>query len=164
MVKKAQQNIALVLLGLVAIIALIGLVMLMKKTPSGAYYNPYYDKPYILESGPLSWENVFGFAPNLEAAESWCPYHTIEEGGFLDVLQLWGKGNYRCFAVPPESVPESYWNYYFHRPIACFREGTLIVSPEIQEKLPLTCNPPAGAYNPFPNQGIAPPYQGPSWS
>lgn len=157
--KKGQTNIALVLLGIVAIIALIGLILLAKKTPTGAVYGGQ-----ILGNGPLNWANVFGFTPNLESAESWCPYHTIDEGGFLDVLQLWGDSNYRCFAVPPESVPAIYLEYFQRRPIACFREGTLTVSPEIQSKLPILCNPPLGAYNAFPHQGIAYPYQGPTWS
>ena len=157
--KRGQTNIALVLLGIVAIVALIGLILLMKKTPTGAVYGGQ-----ILWSGPLNWNNVLGFTPNLESAESWCPYHTIEEGGFLDAVQLQGKGNYRCYAVPPESVPAEYWNYFKHRPIACFAEGTLTVSPEIQAQLPLICNPPPGAYNPFPHQGTPPEYISPVWT
>jgi len=157
--RKAQTNVALIILSIVAIVALIGLILLMKKTPTGAVYGGQ-----ILWSGPLNWNNVFGFAPNMEAAESWCMYNTIADGGFLDAVQLYGKGNYRCYAVPPESVPAIYWNYYQHRPIACFTEGTLTVTPEVQAKLPLICNPPPGAYNPFPRQGIEYPYQGVSWN
>jgi hypothetical protein len=146
-VKKGQTSIALVILGIIAIIALIGLILLVKKTPSGALYGGD-----ILISGPLNWANVLGFAPNFEAAESWCPYHKITDGGFLDAVQLEGDGNYRCFAIPPESVPEMYQSYAYRRPIACFAEGTLVIPPHIQAQLPLICNPPEGIYNPFPYQ------------
>ncbi len=145
--KKGQISIALVLLAIVAIIALIGMILLVKKTPSGALYGGQ-----ILQAGPFNWDNVFGFAPNLEAAESWCPYHTIQDGGFLDVVQMEGGGQYNCFAVPPESVPELYQSYTYQRPIACFTEGTLTVPPYIQSQLPIICSPPEGIYNPFPWQ------------
>ncbi len=156
--KRGQTNIALILLGIVAIVALIGLILLVKKTPTGSVYGGQ-----ILWSGPLNWNKVFGWMPNFES-ESWCMYHTIEEGGFNDVLQLVGDSNYRCYAVPPESVPGMYTEYYLRRPIACFAEGTLEVSDEVKSKLPLECNPPLSLYNPFPHQGISYPYQGPSWT
>ncbi|GEM_PF-3302870 len=148
--KRGQLKVALILLGVIAIIALIGLIFLIKKTPSGAYYGPYYDKPYVLQTGPLNWGNVFAFAPNLESAESWCPYHTIAEGGFLDVLQWTNSKQFRCFAVPPESVPGVYMDYFKRRPIACFLESDRIAPAGVQ--LPILCNPPEAAYNPFPYQ------------
>jgi hypothetical protein len=156
--KRGQTNIALVLLGIVAIVALIGLILLVKKTPTGAVYGGQ-----VLWSGPLKWENVFGWMPNFES-ESWCKYNKIADGGFLDVLQQQGEGNYRCYAVPPESVPHLYRTYNERYPIACFAEGTLVVSPEIKSKLPLECKPPQWAYDPFPYQGQESPYWGPTWN
>lgn len=165
--RKGQQSIALVLLGIVAIIAVIGLILLVKKTPSGSYYNPSYDKPYVLESGPLNWENLFAIAATLEDAEMWCPYHKIEEGGFLDVLQRVGSKQFRCYVVPPDVVPEEYRPYYqqiygvkpYIAPVACFL-GSGRTRPE-GYTYPLYCNSgiygePEAAY-PYPPLTIGSP-------
>lgn len=125
---KRQLSVALVLLGVVAIIAVIGLILLIKKTPSGSYYNPSYDKPYVLVSGPLNWDTLFAFAATFEDAEGWCPNHSIAEGGFLDVLQRAGNKQFRCYVVPPKEVPPEYRPYYQDiyatkpniAPVACF--------------------------------------------
>ena len=142
---KGQLSISLVLLGIVAIIAVIGLVLLMK-TPSGAYYNPSYDKPYVLVSGPLNWDSLFAFAATFEDAEGWCPNHRIDEGGFLDILQRVGKKQFRCYVVPPDQVPPEYRPYYqqiygvkpYIAPVACFL-GSGAVRPEGYQ-YPLWCN------------------------
>ncbi|HLF54709.1 MAG TPA: hypothetical protein VI612_03240 [Candidatus Nanoarchaeia archaeon] len=148
--KKGQQSIALVLLGVVAIIAIIGLILLMKKTPSG--YQVYnYDKPYILESGPLNWENLFAFAASFEDAEGWCPNHRISEGGFLDILQRTGNKQYRCYVVPPDKVPPQYRPFYQEvysikpriAPVACFL-GSGMTRPE-GYSYPLWCD--SGIYS-----------------
>jgi hypothetical protein len=164
--KRGNQSIALVLLGMVALIALVGMLLMLKKTPSGNYYDPYYDKPYVMVNGPLNWDNLLGFAPSLETAESWCPQHTISEGGFLDVLQMTGKGQFRCYVPSPEAIPPEFRPYYKSAleyspyyseeikqykpniaPVACFL-GSQLVPPE-GVALPLICAPPQWAY--FPN-------------
>ncbi len=156
--KRGQQSIALVLLAIVAIIALIGMILLIKKTPTGAVYGGQ-----VLWSGPLSWENVFGWMPNFES-EPWCTRNSWKDGGFQGILQVDRDGLYRCYAVPPESVPDIYKQYNERYPIACFAEGNFIPPEEVKQYIPIICDPPRAAYDPFPYQGTESPYQGPTWS
>lgn len=152
--KKGQTNIALVLLGIVAIVALIGLILLVKKTPTGAVYGGQ-----ILWSGPLRWENIFGWMPNWES-KGWCMYTGYTNGGFNGVLQREGEGFYRCYAVPPESVPDIYKSYNERYPIACFAEGDFNPPEEVRQHIPIVCDPPRSAFDPFPYQGTESPYYG----
>ncbi len=154
---KAQVKLGLTLLGIIAIVALSGLMLLVAKSPSGHVSYVYTtQKPTVLVSGPLNWDNLFALANSLEAAESWCPYNSIKDGGFLDVLQKTGDEPFNCYVVPVESVPEEYRfkysgitrDYPNVPPVACFL-GSGLKRPE-GETYPLICNPTA--YFPYQYQ------------
>ncbi len=139
--KRGQQSIALVLLGIVAIIAIIGLILLMKKTPSGEFVNPYNVKPFALNTERLNWDNLFAFATTLDDAKGWCSQRTVAEGGFREIAQ---GGQFDCYPVQATIIPQQYRFYYNTLkdmnpripPVACFTTE----KPE-GYNYPLVCGP-----------------------
>lgn len=116
--KRGQQNIALVLLGIVAIIAIIGLILLVAR-PTGAYVNPMNVPPGIIQTQELNWDNLVGFAGNMDDA-AWCAQN---DDAFRGALRGTTPD---CYAVTEQYVPASLFPLYFtaafgqNFAVACF--------------------------------------------
>lgn len=118
--KKGDTNIALILLGIVAIIAVVGLILLMTR-PVDAYVEPRAYQQPLLHVGELNWNNLVAFASTNNAAQE-CAQLDTAQGGFRDLLN--GEQP-NCVAVPQHAVPQQ-WQFYWQTTaqggaaVACF--------------------------------------------
>ncbi len=98
--KRGQHAIGLVLLGIVAIIAIIGLVLLISR-PSSAYV-PRPASPLIISTQTLNWYTLVGFTHN-SGNLGWCMQQSVSNGGFKEALN--GETP-NCLTVSSQIVPE----------------------------------------------------------
>lgn len=104
--KRGQHTIGLVLLGIVAIIALIGLVLLISR-PSSAYV-PRTASPLIISTQTLNWYTLVGFMHNSDNL-GWCVQQSVSGGGFKEALN--GETP-NCLTVASQSVPDAVYPLY----------------------------------------------------
>lgn len=150
-----KERLGLVLLGIIAIIAVIGLILLMSNATSGAVSYKSIGiigpKPYI-GTGGYNWDrDLVGFMPERGVA-SWCASTLKKDGGFQDVGQRQGIKDYSCFVIDRLSLPPRLWPYFDQvsytyaaqrgiRVMACFASGMRTPPPE-----PIVCTPPAEVF------------------
>lgn len=96
--KRGQHTIGLVLLGIVAIIALIGLVLLISQ-PSSAYV-PRPASPLVINTQTLNWYKLVGFMPNQDSL-TYCSQQSVANGGWKEAL---GGETPMCLTLSAQSV------------------------------------------------------------
>jgi len=116
--KKAQQSIAIVLLGIVALIAIVGLIILMSK-PTGASIDPRTYTAPLVQTQSFNWNSLVGFtASNDKVAQ-------CAAGQWSQTLNGQQPA---CYAVTQDYVPSYLGALYVHASgeqgfaVACFAQ------------------------------------------